>query len=105
MTLDSKNITKEEVQKMAKLARLGLTEEEIATATVDLARVLGYFTLIQQLDTTNVPTSDDVTGLNNVYREDEAKPEILCPTDQLINNAPSTQQNQFKVKAVFNDPT
>ena len=93
-----------DVRRIAKLARLGLTDQEIKSATKDLADVLDNFARIQQVDTTNVPTSDDVTGRQNISREDTADPEGLCGADQLMANAPATARGHFKVKAVFDDP-
>ena len=94
-------ITPEEVRKVANLARLGLSDEEIQRATQQLSGILDHFSQIQKIDTKGVPTSDDVTGLKNVMREDEAKPENLCATEELLKRAPETKDGQFKVKAVF----
>ena len=97
----SKKVTTQEVKKVAQLGRLGLSHEEVNRATQQLSSVLDHFSQIQKMKTEGVPTSDDVTGLKNITREDEAKPEELCATDELLKTAPETKDKQFKVKAVF----
>ena len=94
-------ISRQEVERIAKLSRLGLTDEEISQAAKDLGGVLGHFSEIQKINTTGVKTSDDVTGLTNVTRDDEATSESLCSAQTLLGNAPDTHQGQVKVKAVF----
>lgn len=94
-------VTPEEVKKVAQLGRLGLTDEEITRATSQLSGILDHFSEIQKIDVKGVPTSDDVTGLKNVTREDEVKSEVLCSTEALLAAAPETKDGQFKVKALF----
>lgn len=96
-------VTSEEVKKVAQLGRLGLTDDEVERATQQLSGILEHFSQIQEIKTKNVPTSDDVTGLKNVTREDEAKPDDLCAAEALIKAAPETKDGQFKVKAVFEE--
>lgn len=96
-------VTSGEVKNVAQLGRLGLTDDEVGRATQQLSDILGHFSQIQKIKTKGVPTSDDVTGLKNVTREDEAKPEELCFTDALLQAAPESKNNQFKVKAVFEE--
>ena len=97
----SASITLEDVRNISNLARVGLTDQEAVVVAKDLANVLGYFSQIQELDTREVPTSDDVTGLSNITRADEANPESLCSIPALMERAPDSQDNQIKVKAVL----
>ncbi|MDP3997561.1 MAG: Asp-tRNA(Asn)/Glu-tRNA(Gln) amidotransferase subunit GatC [bacterium] len=94
-------ITPQGVQKVAALARLGLTEQEASQSADDLAGILGHFSVIQQIDTADTPTSDDVTGLQNVARTDVAQPNDLCTPDELLAAAPAVHKGQVKSKAVF----
>jgi len=94
-------ISKEEVERIAKLARLGVTDEEVQKASEDLGNVLEHFSEIQKIDTKGVPTADDMTGTNNVTRDDKADAECLCPTEDLLKAVPETKDGQIKVKAVF----
>lgn len=95
------DISLDQVKQVAQLARLGLTDTEADQAAQDLGNILSHFSEIQKIDTQNVPTSDDVTGLKNITRSDEAEPEVLCSHASLMNAAPETTQGQIKVKAVF----
>lgn len=99
----STKVTPQEVRKIAQLARLGLTDEEITRATAQLSSILEHFSQIQKIKTKNIPTSDDVTSLKNITRTDEARPETLCRTDALLEAAPEIKNQQFKVKAVFEE--
>jgi aspartyl-tRNA(Asn)/glutamyl-tRNA(Gln) amidotransferase subunit C len=94
-------ISSAEVKRIADLARLQLSEHEIKQATKDLGNVLNHFSQIQAIDTSNVPTSDDVTGLSNISRVDLAVDDLLCSTQALLDNAPQTHQGQIKVQAIF----
>ena len=96
-----KTISKQEVERIAGLSRLGLTKKEMSQATHDISGILEHFSQIQKIDTSNIQTADGVTGLANVTRDDDATGESLCETDTLIDNAPESHQGQVKVKAVF----
>lgn len=92
-------ITEAEVRKVASLARLDLTEKEVATYTEQLAAILGYVGELQSVDTENIRLTSQVTGLSNVTRED--KVEAGDNPEALVNMAPSHKNNLIKVKAVF----
>lgn len=97
-------ISPEEVKRIAALGRLRLTGDEVKEATGDLSRILDHFSKIQQIGTEGVPTADDVSGLMNVQREDEAHPECLCDTKAVLDRAPRLKDNQVKVDAIFGNP-
>lgn len=88
---------------MAELSRLELTDDELTQATQNLEGIFGHFSAIQNLDTTNVPTSDDASGLVNVSREDQTKSEELGTHGALLAQAPQVKKGQIQVKAVFNN--
>ena len=94
-------ITKEDVARIAQLARIYVTEEELASATKDLAGVLGHFSAIQDINTQDIPTADDASGLTGVVREDKALPQELALHEGLINAAPQKRDGHIEVKAVF----
>lgn len=96
-------LTASDVKKIANLSRLGLNPEEVEQAAQDLAGVLNHFSKLQAVDTKGTPTSDDVTGLTNVTRADEAQPDILSSPAELLKRAPDTQDAHIKVKAVFEE--
>lgn len=77
-------ITPEEVRAIARLSRLGLTDEEVELRTNDLSGILGHFSAIGDIDTENVPLADDASGLSNVAREDVARQNTLCAAQDLV---------------------
>ncbi len=99
--MSTPQITVEDVQKIAQLARLQLSEKELKKAAEDLAGILNHFSQIQHIDTTNVPAADDMSGMKNVSREDAAAAEALCKPEDVIKTAPETHNGQIKVTAVF----
>jgi len=96
----AKKLSKKEVEKIAKLARLELTDQEIETYSEQLSAILGYVDQLQELDTENIKITSQVTGLSNVMRED--KIEQCDNANELIEMAPESEDNLIKVKAVFN---
>jgi len=94
-------VTKSTVKTIAQLARLRLSDQEQTKTATDLNGIFTHFSKIQEIDTKSVPTSDDVTGLTNITRADEAKPASLCSHQDLLSRAPATHHNQIKVKSVL----
>jgi len=94
-------ITKTEVKKMAQLARLKLSDKEIEAATKDLSSILEHFSTIQSIDTTGVPTSDDVSGLSNIARSDTPDQGNIASIEDTLKAAPDTKDGQLKVTSVF----
>jgi len=94
-------ITNKEVEYVARLARLELTDEEKEKYTGQLEHILGYIGQLNQLDTAQVPPTSHVLPLANVWREDVARP--LSPEDveRLLANAPDRDDNFFRVKKVI----
>jgi len=92
-------ITKEEVKKVAALARLELTDKEIKTYAEQLSAILGYVGELQAVDTENIKLTSQVTGLSNVMRED--KVDAYDRSEELVNMAPASKDNLVKVRAVF----
>lgn len=94
-------VTEKEVRRIAALARLGLTDAEITKATSDLSGILSHFSVIQNIDTQNVPMAADASGLKNVARIDKAEPDVLAAPSELIELAPEHLDGEIKVKAIF----
>lgn len=92
----SKTITAADVRAIANLARLGVSDEEVLRATADLTNILGHFSALQTIMTTNVATSNNVSGLTNIVRPDVAKPNELANSDDLLSRAPRTQERYIK---------
>ena len=92
-------LTREEVEHIAELARLTLTDEEIARYSEQLSAILEYFANLQTLDTTDIPPTSSVLAARSVLRPDEPRPGLS--KDDLLRNAPETEANQFRVPPVL----
>ncbi len=94
-------LTDDEVRHIAKLARLGLKDTEIHKFAIQLSDILGYVQKLDEVDTSQVLPTAQVTGLHNVMRED--KEERFCMKDELLacTELPLLQ-GQIKVQPVMN---
>jgi len=95
-------IKKEEVQHIAKLARINLTEKETEKFKKDLSSILGYFELLKEVDTKKVkptfhPAEDCLK--ENAVRQDRAEMDNIA--DNLIELAPAQKERRIKVKSIF----
>ena len=88
-----------EVEHIAELAKLGLTDEEKATFQEQLSAILAYADRLNQVDTSAIPPTPTVLPLRNVMREDAAKASL--PTRDALANAPGTAEGCFRVKAIL----
>jgi aspartyl-tRNA(Asn)/glutamyl-tRNA(Gln) amidotransferase subunit C len=93
------SLTIEEVEHIAKLARLGLDAEQKALYREQLSDILEYIARLRQLDTASVPPTAG-GGLSRMeLRPDQATPGLS--TEALLGNAPDSEDNQFKIPPVF----
>ena len=93
------NISADDVRKVAKLARLDLPDEKIATYTGQLERILDYVDHLQAVDTDGVPATTRAVEVVNVTRED-----AVVSTDvreQLLNEAPLREGDFFRVPKIL----
>lgn len=90
-----------QVRSIAELAKLALTDEEVALYAGQLSHILQYFERLQELDTSQIAPTASVLPLKNVLRPDVAAAPL--PTDQVIANASDAYDNQFRVSAVLGD--
>ncbi len=93
-------LSKQEVEHIAKLARIELTSEEEEKFSKELSSILDYVGQLNELDTTKVKPTARVTKEVNVWREDKIQ-ECQISADDLLKNAPELQDNYIKVKAVL----
>lgn len=92
------SISPEEVEHIAKLARLQLTEEEKKRFQVELGKIIEYFDQLKKLDTENVPPMTHAVPIENVLREDQVKPSL--PVEEALQNAPEKKDSYFQVPKV-----
>jgi aspartyl-tRNA(Asn)/glutamyl-tRNA(Gln) amidotransferase subunit C len=89
----------EQVEHIAQLARLALSDEEKALYREQLSAILNYFGRLQELDTGAISPTATVLPLRNVMRQDEPRPST--PRDDILANAPSADEGCFEVPAVL----
>lgn len=95
------HLTPDEVRHVAELAKLALSDDEVALFTGQLSAILDYAELLQQVDTRDVPPTPYVLPLQSVMRDDEPRPSL--PNDVALANAPDAANGFFRVRAVFED--
>lgn len=90
-----------DVAHVAKLANLPLTPEETKTFEKQLSAVLDYIKKLDEVDVSGVEPTSQVTGLENVTRDDETKPSLT--QKEALANAKATHNGLFVVKGIFED--
>lgn len=90
-----------DVKHVAKLANLPLTPEEEERFERQLAETLEYVSQLEEIDTKNVEPTSQVTGLENVTRDDSTSSSLS--QEEALKNATSTHNGFFKVKAILED--
>jgi aspartyl-tRNA(Asn)/glutamyl-tRNA(Gln) amidotransferase subunit C len=93
------SLTLEEVQHIADLARLDVSEDELIRFRGQLSAILDYFQQLVNLDTENVPPTASVSAGEAPLRADQAKTGLSL--DDLLENAPESDERQFRVPPVF----
>lgn len=94
------DLTRDDVLKLARLARLTITDEEIEQYRKELSEILGYVEQLQNADVTGLESTSQVTGLKNVMREDEVIDYGTSP-DDLLRGVPQKQDRLIKVKRMI----
>lgn len=94
-------LSKDEVKNIAKLARIGIDEDEIESYQKDLSDILDYFKELQKLKTDDVEPIGHITGKSNVFREDSRGEKAESEREAILKNAPERKGNHIKVKSVL----
>ena len=92
-------ITRAEVQHVARLARLGLSDDEMDRLAAELDHILDAMQALRQLDTSAIPPTAQVIPLRTVMRGDAVRPS--WPLEDVLRNAPATRDGQFLVPPVL----
>jgi aspartyl-tRNA(Asn)/glutamyl-tRNA(Gln) amidotransferase subunit C len=93
------SLTPEQVRHIARLARVGLTDEEVARFQSQLSDILDYFQRLNEVDSENVPPTAHTLDMRNVMREDE--PRESLDKEDVLANAPQREDDFFRVRAVL----
>jgi aspartyl-tRNA(Asn)/glutamyl-tRNA(Gln) amidotransferase subunit C len=92
-------LSSEEVQHIAELARLALSDEELTLYQEQLSAILDYFERLQELDTEAVSPTASVQALRSVTRDDSVRAPFS--REEVLANAPAAEDGCFKVPAVL----
>lgn len=94
-------VTKKDVEKIAELARLKFSDEELNSLTPQMNEILSYMDKLNKLDTENVKPLSHPVEQTNIFRDDELKNSIS--TEEALKNAPDKTESHFKVPKVIGD--
>lgn len=93
------SLSRDEVLHIARLARLGLSEDEVTKFQGQLSQIIDQFQALQSLDTEGVPPTAYPLSLENVARDDALRPSL--PVDVALANAPLREGNFIRVRRVL----
>jgi aspartyl-tRNA(Asn)/glutamyl-tRNA(Gln) amidotransferase subunit C len=91
-------LSSKEVEHVARLARLGLTADEVTRYRDQLRSILAYIDQLNRADTSKIPATAHPLDERTVMRDDVPQP--CLPVEAVLRNAPSTEDGYFKVKAI-----
>lgn len=94
-------LSEEEVQHIAVLARIGLSEEEVRKYQQDLSAVLAWVEALSRADTTGVEAGGDIIGRSDVARSDVAETAALAVREGIVKDFPEEKGGFLKVRSVF----
>jgi len=92
-------IEKKQVEHIAGLSRLRLTEKEIGTFGAQLDGILKYVEKLNELQTKDIPATSHVIALENVMREDAPRPSL--PLEEALGNAPAKTEDLYRVPRII----
>jgi aspartyl-tRNA(Asn)/glutamyl-tRNA(Gln) amidotransferase subunit C len=95
------SISRRDIEKVALLARLRLTEEELATITNELGQIVGYVDQLSEVNTDGIEPMAHAVEVANVFRSDELAPSL--PREEALSNAPHRDERGYLVPAVLGE--
>lgn len=102
--LVKKKLTKKDINHVADLSNLKLTDQEIKKFTPQLDKIIEFVASLSEVDTDNVSPTSQTTGLNDVTREDKVVSENMLTQDEALSNT-DEHNGYFKVKAILTNRT
>lgn len=96
-------ISKDDVQHIAQLARIELTEKEVKQFQEELSSILDYFDVLKKVDVSKVEPMTHSVLLENVTREDKAAEQNDEVLRKLVEAAPQRKGRFFKIKSILHD--
>lgn len=98
---NEQKITKDEIQHIANLARIDITEEEKEKYALEMSAILGYIEQLKEVDTKNIKPTAQVTGLANITREDQLNMADMDERGKILESVPAKEGDYIKVKSVL----
>jgi len=95
-------LSREQVQHIARLARVGLGEEDVDRFSEQLSEILEYFERLREVDTEGVPPTAHTLPLHNVMREDD-RPQPPLDKESVLANAPVREGDHFRVRVILEE--
>jgi aspartyl-tRNA(Asn)/glutamyl-tRNA(Gln) amidotransferase subunit C len=97
----TERLTRADVEHVARLARLALTDEEIEGLTTELGAILEYAAQVSALDTKGVPPTAHPLPLANVFRRDDIRPGLS--REEVLAEAPAAEDGRFRVPRILGE--
>ena len=95
------SLSREQVLHIARLARVGVEDDELERFAHQLSDILDYFERLNAVDVTGVPPTAHTLPLHNVWRDDS--PEPCLEAESVLANAPQQEGGLFRVKAILDE--
>jgi aspartyl-tRNA(Asn)/glutamyl-tRNA(Gln) amidotransferase subunit C len=92
-------LTRADIEHVAHLARLGLTPDELSRLQGEMNHILDQYAMLAELDTDHIPPTAQVIELENILRDDVARPSM--PPEAVLANAPERDGDAFVVPAIL----
>ena len=93
------SVSKDDVRHLATLSQIYVTDQQADDLTGQLDKIVDYINMLDELDTDGVEPTFQVTGLQNVWRDDTIQPQL--PREELLKLAPDQEAGQVKVPKVL----
>ncbi len=94
-------ITRAEVEHLARLARLALSDDELDRMVSQLDVILGAVARVGEVAAADIPPTSHSVPLTNVFRPDEVRPSL--PPEATLSGAPAAEQGRFRVPRILDD--
>ena len=96
-------LSEKDVEHVAKLAKISLTEQELKKYQKQLSGIVEYISALQRIDTTNVEPTNQTSGLLNVFRTDEVKPQTALSREEALSGKDNTVNGFFSVPEILKE--
>jgi len=97
----SNQISSKEVEHIASLARIKLTDQEKKRFTKELSSILNYVQKLNEVDTKQAKAIEQITGLENITRDDQTQKKSKELRKRILNQAPKTKGDYFKTPKIL----